>query len=46
MGVKNGRINRPEAESIARQITNKNLEEERWFGYESGDDNGQGTPMA
>lgn len=44
MGVKNGKINRPEAESIARQITNK-TQEESWFGYEAGDDYGQGTPM-
>ena len=45
MGVKNGRINRPEAENIARQIT-KETQEDRWFGYEPGDNYGQGTPLA
>ncbi|WP_156779686.1 hypothetical protein [Desulforamulus reducens] len=44
---KNGSINRPEAEKISRQITKENPgRQERLYGYDPGDDNGQGTPMA
>lgn len=45
MGVKRGRINRPEAEEIARQIT-QSTNEDAWFGYDPGDGRVQGTPQA
>ncbi|MEW6065480.1 MAG: hypothetical protein ACOY3U_02225 [Bacillota bacterium] len=43
MAKTRGTINRPEAEKIARQITQE-TREERFFGYEPEDDYAQGIP--